>query len=125
MKAPAAARLTTSIPSPSHAGEPAVRCARDASHWQNAATSSCRTRPKIRERLCSLSAIAFGTRLTEASRGAASEIVILSPKFFKKNWSQWELDGLVARENASGEKAILPIWHGSQGPGREVFAFSY
>lgn len=38
-------------------------------------------------------------------------IVILSPKFFKKNWSQWELDGLVARENTSGEKAILPIWH--------------
>jgi hypothetical protein len=38
-------------------------------------------------------------------------IVILSPKFFKKNWSQWELDALVARENTSGEKAILPIWH--------------
>jgi TIR domain len=38
-------------------------------------------------------------------------IVILSPKFFKKNWSQWELDGLVAKENASGEKAILPVWH--------------
>ena len=38
--------------------------------------------------------------------------MILSPKFFKKNWSQWELDGLVARENTSGEKAILPIWHG-------------
>jgi len=38
-------------------------------------------------------------------------IVILSPSFFAKDWPQRELDGLVARENASGEKAILPIWH--------------
>jgi hypothetical protein len=38
-------------------------------------------------------------------------VVILSPKFFAKDWPQRELDGLVARENASGEKAILPIWH--------------
>jgi hypothetical protein len=38
-------------------------------------------------------------------------IVILSPTFFAKDWPQRELDGLVARETASGEKAILPIWH--------------
>lgn len=38
-------------------------------------------------------------------------IVILSPKFFSKDWPQRELDGLVARENASGQKAILPVWH--------------
>lgn len=38
-------------------------------------------------------------------------IVILSPMFFAKQWPQRELDGLVARETASGEKAILPIWH--------------
>jgi len=38
-------------------------------------------------------------------------IVILSPKFLAKQWPQRELDGLVARETASGEKAILPIWH--------------
>jgi hypothetical protein len=38
-------------------------------------------------------------------------VVVLSPKFFAKDWPQKELDGLVARENASGEKAILPIWH--------------
>ena len=37
--------------------------------------------------------------------------VILSPKFFSKDWPQRELDGLVARENASGQKAILPVWH--------------
>ena len=38
-------------------------------------------------------------------------VVILSPSFLSKEWPQRELDGLVARETASGEKAILPIWH--------------
>jgi TIR domain len=38
-------------------------------------------------------------------------VVILSPRFLNKQWPQRELDGLVARETASGEKAILPIWH--------------
>jgi len=38
-------------------------------------------------------------------------VVILSPSFLAKDWTQRELDGLVARETASGEKAILPIWH--------------
>lgn len=38
-------------------------------------------------------------------------IVILSPKFLNKHWPQRELDALVARETATGEKAILPIWH--------------
>ncbi len=38
-------------------------------------------------------------------------VVILSPHFLEKPWPQLELDGLVARETASGEKAILPVWH--------------
>jgi len=38
-------------------------------------------------------------------------IVILSPNFFAKEWPQRELDGLVAKEVTSGEKAILPVWH--------------
>jgi len=37
-------------------------------------------------------------------------VVILSPRFFAKEWPQRELDGLVARE-AGGRKVILPIWH--------------
>jgi TIR domain len=37
-------------------------------------------------------------------------IVILSPAFFAKQWPQYELNGLVAREN-EGTKVILPIWH--------------
>lgn len=38
-------------------------------------------------------------------------IVILSPSFFSKNWPQYELDGLVTRENSGQEKVILPLWH--------------
>ncbi len=38
-------------------------------------------------------------------------IVVLSVDFFKKEWPQKELDGLVAREGKK-TKVILPIWHG-------------
>jgi hypothetical protein len=38
-------------------------------------------------------------------------IVILSPHFLAKQWPQRELDGLLARETATGKKAILPVWH--------------
>jgi len=38
-------------------------------------------------------------------------IVVLSPSFFKKQWPQWELDGLVARQNSSDEDVVLPVWH--------------
>lgn len=37
-------------------------------------------------------------------------IVVLSESFFAKNWPQYELNGLVAREMHGG-KIILPIWH--------------
>lgn len=37
-------------------------------------------------------------------------IVVLSNAFFAKNWTQYELDGLVTRE-MQGHKVILPIWH--------------
>lgn len=38
-------------------------------------------------------------------------IVVLSKNFFSKNWPQYELDGLTARE-IEGRKVILPIWYG-------------
>ncbi|MDV2470361.1 toll/interleukin-1 receptor domain-containing protein [Acinetobacter chinensis] len=38
-------------------------------------------------------------------------IIILSHNFFNKNWTIAELDALFSRE-ISGEKVILPIWHG-------------
>jgi hypothetical protein len=37
-------------------------------------------------------------------------IVVLSRAFFRKNWTQYELDGLTARE-IDGVRVILPIWH--------------
>ena len=44
--------------------------------------------------------------LTECRFG----VVVLSPRFFAKEWPQRELDGLVSRES-SGQKVILPVWH--------------
>lgn len=37
-------------------------------------------------------------------------VVVLSEAFFKKEWPQRELDGLVALE-VKGQTRILPIWH--------------
>lgn len=37
-------------------------------------------------------------------------IVVLSASFFKRNWTQYELDGFVNKE-MNGMKVILPIWH--------------
>lgn len=39
-------------------------------------------------------------------------VVVLSKAFFDRGWPNYELDGLVTREVASGgEQLILPIWH--------------
>ena len=38
-------------------------------------------------------------------------IVILSHSFFRNEWPQRELDGLVAREIQDRRKRILPVWH--------------
>lgn len=37
-------------------------------------------------------------------------VIVLSQAFFEKNWPQYELNGLTARE-IDGHKVILPIWH--------------
>jgi hypothetical protein len=50
----------------------------------------------------------------EIDRGLAKSrfgVVILSPRFFAKNWPRRELDGLAAREVRGGRKVILPVWH--------------
>lgn len=57
-------------------------------------------------------------------RGLAScrfGLVILSPHFLQKEWTQKELDALVAREDGS-EKRILPVWHNVTR--KEIVAFS-
>jgi hypothetical protein len=38
-------------------------------------------------------------------------IVVLSPSFFAKRWTDYELDGLTEKEMSRGETVILPIWH--------------
>ncbi|SOD13858.1 toll/interleukin-1 receptor domain-containing protein [Pedobacter xixiisoli] len=37
-------------------------------------------------------------------------IVVISPDFMKKNWTEYEFNGMIARE-MNGQKVILPIWH--------------
>ena len=37
-------------------------------------------------------------------------IVIISPDFIKKNWTEYELNGMIAKE-MNGHKVVLPIWH--------------
>ena len=38
-------------------------------------------------------------------------VVILSPAFFAKQWTQAELDALFSRKMRTAEDMILPIWH--------------
>lgn len=37
-------------------------------------------------------------------------LVVLSPSFMAKGWTNYELDGIVTRA-VSGEQILLPIWH--------------
>lgn len=37
-------------------------------------------------------------------------LVVLSPSFINKGWTNYELDGIVTR-TVSGEQVLLPIWH--------------
>ncbi|WP_258814584.1 toll/interleukin-1 receptor domain-containing protein, partial [Klebsiella pneumoniae] len=37
-------------------------------------------------------------------------LVVLSPAFISKGWTNYELDGIVTRA-ISGEQILLPIWH--------------
>lgn len=37
-------------------------------------------------------------------------LIILSPAFIAKNWTQYELDGLITLQ-VNGNKSILPVWH--------------
>lgn len=50
-------------------------------------------------------------KISEGLANSRYGVVILSPSFFAKPWPQDELDGLAAREHASGDKVILPLWH--------------
>lgn len=57
-----------------------------------------------------------GDRLSRSiDKGIANSeygLVVLSPHFFAKGWTEHELSGLTAREIAGRRKLILPVWHG-------------
>jgi hypothetical protein len=62
----------------------------------------------------------FSLELGDSLRGSIDKglaqsrfgVVILSQKFFAKEWPQRELNGLTTRETSGGDKVILPLWHG-------------
>ncbi|AWL19849.1 toll/interleukin-1 receptor domain-containing protein [Acinetobacter nosocomialis] len=49
-------------------------------------------------------------KIDSGLRNSKYGTVVLSTDFIKKDWTNYELDGLVARE-MNGHKMILPIWH--------------
>lgn len=38
-------------------------------------------------------------------------IVIFSPDYLSKYWTQYELDGVLSKEYITGDQMILPLWH--------------
>jgi uncharacterized protein YuzE/uncharacterized protein with HEPN domain len=50
-------------------------------------------------------------KIGDGLRHSRAGVVILSPNFFAKEWTQYELDGLTARQIAGEENVILPVWH--------------
>ncbi len=57
-------------------------------------------------------------------KGLASSrfgLVVISPQFLKKPWTEYELRGLISRE-VEEDRVILPIWHGVTR--RQVVEFS-
>jgi hypothetical protein len=49
-------------------------------------------------------------KIDEGLSSSRYGIVVISQDFFRKEWPQRELDGLVQRE-VEGRKVILPVWH--------------
>lgn len=54
--------------------------------------------------------------------GSRFGLVLLSRNFFKREWPQWELNGMFARETAEGRTLVLPLWH--QIDAREIASYS-
>lgn len=49
-------------------------------------------------------------KIDQGLRGSYFGVAVLSPHFFAKPWTSYELDGLVER-TLSGRGRLLPIWH--------------
>lgn len=60
------------------------------------------------------SAIVWGDsirqKIDDGLRRSFFGVVVLSPNFFERPWTQYELDGIVNRD-LSGAGRLLPIWH--------------
>lgn len=50
------------------------------------------------------------TKINEGLKKSKFAIVVLSPDYIRKYWTQYELNGLFQKESELG-KVILPIWH--------------
>jgi hypothetical protein len=62
-------------------------------------------------------------KIDEGLKDSKYGIVVLSPSFLKKDWTNKELAGLMQKEVAySKENVILPVWHNITP--REVFEYS-
>jgi hypothetical protein len=60
-------------------------------------------------------------KIDDGIRSSRFGVVILSESFFRKGWTNHELDGLVTR-TVAGEQSLLPIWHDLTA--NEVMAYS-
>lgn len=60
-------------------------------------------------------------KIDDGIRSSRFGVVILSDSFFRKGWTNHELDGLVTR-TVAGEQSLLPIWHDLTA--HEVMAYS-
>nr|WP_321499441.1 DUF1883 domain-containing protein [uncultured Dethiosulfovibrio sp.] len=49
-------------------------------------------------------------KIDNGLRNSRVGLVILSPAFIRKGWTNYELDGIITR-SVSGEQTLLPIWH--------------
>lgn len=49
-------------------------------------------------------------KIDDGIRSSRFGVVVLSEEFFRKGWTNHELDGLVTR-TVAGEQSLLPIWH--------------
>lgn len=50
------------------------------------------------------------SKIDEGLRNSRFGIVVISPSFISKGWTQYELDGLFQLEMTGG-KIVLPLWH--------------
>lgn len=60
-------------------------------------------------------------KIDEGLANSRVGLVVLSPTFLNKGWTNHELDGIVTRA-VTGEQVLLPIWH--KLTKQEVIAYS-